>query len=684
MAEAGNKPRNNEKFKIHQQYFQGGITVDPKLGIANSFYSSQNLDFRSQPSQMTVLPGARQLTSNMTDVLTAMDQDLAGVRYGIGNNGGLYKISTSNVVSKIAQLNSNGAAGILYNQISDQLYIPGQQTVSLYGQVTTGITGNPVFRPDNFAQSASIAPGCTNLYNSSDGFFDGTLRTTAAATYAVPTTLTEADGNFCFFAPDIEPFYSIKVYIATKGTGDWTLTLHDSLNNKLEAVTVTNANLSSNAYNEFKFATAGGIRAFVNASQTGSSATYHFHLTSTVNDGTASVVTANDLSTSNFQLYAYRLVAPKNGWHPVALFTGSGKPLLCIGNGPYLSTYDFSSDNSPTNLQWQRHTLTFKTGEEVCGLSTNNQYLVIAVERRSTNSNRNFQKGALYFWSGMTNAPDFVVDVPMGAPYGLYTFNNITYFICAGSLFAWSGGQTVIKVRKLAYQNTDYLNAVDSTIINPNMMTSRYNLLMFGYPSTTTNTNLTYGVYSWGAVELMYPNALGLSYTLSNGQTTAGGSNSLQIGCVQNFVDSMYISWSYFDGAVTRYGMDIVDNFSTPATAFNWRSLIYDGGVRYKSKRAFRYKINFLPLPANTTLTAFYTMDRGSDISADPTTGTAYTAAQGATDIVVEINMGRFHELQWGFTGTCASNATSPPTITGITMEIDPQTDMADIRKDSV
>lgn len=665
-------PENTKKISINQQYWQGGVTIDPKIGIANSFYYSQNLDFRSLPSQISVLPGPRQLANNLSGLITAMDQDLNGVRYGIDTLGNISRFATNSTVSQIGKLTSNGAAGLLYNQITDQLYIPGQQTVSMYGQLTSSLS-SPQLRLDNFAQSASNAPGCTNLYNPSDGFFDGIARSTANNSYNVPINLSEVSGQYCFFAPDIEPFYSIQVFVLSKGTGDWTLTLHDSLNNKLAAVTVTNANLTSNTFNEFKF-TAPGVRALVNASQTGTSATYHFHLTSTVADGTVQVVSADDLSGCNFLLYAYRLVQTNNGWHPTALFTGSGKPLLCVGNGQYLSTYDFSNDSSPTNQQWQRHTLTFKLGEEVCGMSTNNQYLVVAVERRSKSTSHNFQQGALYFWDGSVNAPNFVVDIPMGAPYGLYTFNNVTYFCCAGSLFAWSGGQTVIKVRKLAYQNTDYLGATDTTIINPNMLTSRYNLLMLGYPSSTTNPNINYGVWSWGSVELTFPNSYCLSYTLSNGLLNYSGANNLQIGCVYNFVDTMYISWQFTDVSGTHYGVDILDNTSSPASNFSWRSLIFDGGVVYKTKNALRIKLKFLPLPANTTLQLGYSINRGADVLSP-------TAVAGDTNIVMEIDNGRFHELQWSFSGIC-TNALSAPTITGIVVELDPLAEEVELRRD--
>jgi hypothetical protein len=272
----------------------------------------------------------------------------------------------------------------------------------------------------------------------------------------------------------------------------------------------------------------------------------------------------------------------------------------------------------------------------------------------------------------------------MGSPYSITAFNNVVYFVCAGSLFAYSGGQTVIKVRKLFYENTDYLNSVDNTMVYPNMMSSRYNVLMLGYPSGTNNTNINFGVWSWGAAELTYPNVFGYSYALSNGyqNTNTGGVTNLQIGCVINFVDSMYVSWSYTLGGQTYYGLDLLDNFSTPAPNWNWASLIWDGGSRYKVKQGLRMKVSFLPLPAGASITPYYSIDRGANVVADPSSGTSYTqSTANSTNVVVELNNARFHELQWGFTGTSGS-ATSPVTITGITMELNPLPDELDVRAD--
>lgn len=671
------------RIRIHSNSFQGGTSVDPKLAVPSGYYAAQALDNRTKPSQLSVLPAPKTISSTLSGLCTAMDQDLSGVRWGSCTDGSIIQINTSNVISVKAKMTEAGSAGILYNQVTDQLYVPSQTSVSMYGQVTTGITGNPQFRSNQFSHSASTANGCVNLYNPNDGFFDGANRnnvqsigvgiteavvssnqvvTASAATYSVPTTLSETSGNFCYFAPDIEPFHSIWPYITTKGTGDWTLTLHDSLNNQLATVTVTNANLTSATYNKFKF--SGQIRALVNASQTGTSATYHWHITSTVADGTVGTINAGDLSSADFLLFAYRLIQTKNGWHPTALFTGSGVPLLCIGNGQYLSTYNFGNDSNPLNSQWQRHNLQFKAGYEVCGLATWNQYIVIAVERRSTNSSRNSQDGGLYLWDGTTNAPSIFVDIPMGSPYGIYSMNNIVYYEAAGSLYAFAG-QAPIKVRKLAYyQNTDYLQAVDNTIVNPNMFTSRYNLLEIGYPSSTTNTQINYGVYTWGTVELTFPNAYGQSYTLANGMLNTTTATNLQIGCVYNFVDSMYISWQYTDsGSVTHYGMDLLDNFSLSAPSFYWQSLVWDGGVSYKIKQAARIKISFRSLPIGCTIQAGYSLD-GSAWVYGP------SASTGDVGVTVDVNK-RFHEIQYGFQGT-TSGTTTPPVIIGVTFDVDP------------
>lgn len=695
-------PKDTGKLNINLGTFVGGESIDFKNGVASAFLSSEGLDFRSKASQMSLLPGASALSGAsavLVDLPVEMVQTPDGNRWLIGDQGNLYKLDTSNVLTKVATTTETSGTGLVYNQLSDFLYITGQQSVSMYGPI---LAGSPSLKDGQFGKSASNANGVVNLYQTTTTNYDGSARnniqtlattqgvtstsqvTTNAGTntYAPPTSISEAAVDKCPFAPDLEPFYSIAIYVKTVGTGNLTLTLHDGFNRSLAAITINHASLVV-GYNEFVFA-APGIRGFTGAIQSGLSAAYHWHATSSVSSDTMRIgtITTNDLSTADMILFNYRMVKTNNTWHPATIFTGNGF-MLCIGNGQYLSTYNFSNDANPSNYVWQRERFPIDAGYEICGLSTNNQYLVIAAEKRSSSSTKNFQEGALYFWDGQNATYNFKIQIQQGAPYSVYTFNNITYMVIAGALYAWGGGQQVIKVRPIAYQNTYYLGTTDTTIVNPNMMAARFNMLMVGYPSVTTNINAKYGVYSWGSVELIYPNSFGYSYRLSHAtyNRTLSPDNNLQIGMVKSFVDTMFMSSRKTVSGTTTYYLDIVDNNSTAAPVFNWRSLIWDGGVRYKQKEGMRIKISFLPWPANASLTAFYSLERAADVTADPVSGAAFSPAAGDTSLIIDINK-RFYEAQWGFSGTVTGSLASIPTITGIDFEVDPLQAEADLRVD--
>ena len=128
--------------------------------------------------------------------------------------------------------------------------------------------------------------------------------------YSVPTSITEASTHRNDFIPDKSAYNeSIDVYIVDKGTGDWTMTLHDSGNNPTVMpdnqditstsnsyqATITNANLTSGAYNTFS----------VDWWNQNTDQTYHFHLTSTVADGEVRVLSGNseDLNTVAYTQY---------------------------------------------------------------------------------------------------------------------------------------------------------------------------------------------------------------------------------------------------------------------------------------------------------------------------------------------------------------------------------------------
>jgi hypothetical protein len=619
---------------ISDQMFYGGISVDDNVGIEHSHAYSRSADFRKKPGQLSPLAATRRIGSNnIVDLIQQIIQVDDGTRYGLGDQGYFYSIDNSNNVVVKGKLD-NGAAGMLYRKDLQEMYMSSTTTVSYYGKFST-----PTLQVNKYGVSVSTDDAAT----SSGGLL----------TYAVPIAITESASTIQEFEADIEPLVKIRVRVATKGTGNWTLTLHDDANNVLATSTVATANITSAAYLEFTFSSQ--VRLYVKPS----ARTYHFHLTSTVADGTVYCGTASNLNTCDFDIYADRLVNTNNGLHPMAQFL----QYVCIGNGRYLTVWEPLSDN-PSNLEWLRHRLDFGDGFEVCSLTPTDEYLMIAVERRSTSNTRTFQEGRIFAWDGLSEAHNFSIEVKEGAPEGMFTYQNLPYMIVNGALYVWPGGKNLVKLRTLLNTDSEFSNISDSTRVYPNIMGVRRGVLVFGYPSITGSVTMEHGVFSWGAIDKNFPMSFGYNYVISTGTKLYNGSAALRIGTVRSFGDSLYVSWcDDSQPAGFRYGLDVVDNSSAPAAAGTWESRIYDAQAVFKQKIASRMKLTCEALPANVTIRMKYKIDRGSWVY--PEDG---VLTEGDTYKVARINS-RNHEIQRGF--DWESTASTPFVVTSMALDVD-------------
>jgi len=624
---------------ISNQSFFGGISTDDKVGVENSHAYSRAVDFRKKPGQMSPLPEPTRVGSNnVVDLIQQIVQVNDGTRYGLGDQGYFYSINSSNAVTVKAKLD-NGAAGMVYRRDLDEMYMSSLKTVSYYGKLST----SPAVQVNKYAESASTDSGAV---------LSGGL-----LTYTLPTSIIETDVNLQSFTSDIEPLVKIRVKVAAKGTGDWKLTLHDDANNTLATSTVATADITSSSDLDFEFSSQ--IRLYVKPS----ARTYHFHLTSTVADGTVTTATASDLNTADFSIFADRLVSPNNGLHPMAQFL----QYVCIGNERYLSVWEPLADE-PSNAEWLRHRLDFGAGYEVCGVTPTDEYLVIAVERRSSDSARDFQEGRLFFWDGLSEAFNFSIEIQEGSPESLYTSQNNVYMIINGALYVWAGGKSIIKLRTLLNTDTEFTSISDTTRVYPNMMAVRRNVLVFGYPSITGSLTMEHGVFSYGAVDKNFPQSFGYNYNISTKTRLYDGSNDLRLGCVRSFGDSLYISWrDDSEQAGFRYGLDVVDNSSLPASEGSWEARIYDGQAVFKNKAANDFKLTCKAIPDGVRLKMKYKIDRGSWVYPDEGVLTA-----GDTYKVASIGK-RNHEVQVGYdwdTPDTTAPATEPFVVTGIALDV--------------
>lgn len=577
---------------IGLDFFFGGQATDRKLGSQAQFYYSRHMDHRKLPGQISVLPKTVESSGGVVvDLGEAMEQVPSGVKYMLGDAGNIYKISTTNVFSHFGQVGENGGAGMAYRADVDMLY-------------ATGVT--KVSRIKNIASSANLEQ---NWFQRGKSALSACTKTGGANSYSLATSISEGAGHKREFTSDIEPFYSIKVYIRAKGTGDWTLTLHDDANTVIGTSTVTTGNLTNNSLNEFVFSSP--VRALV----TPNARTYHYHLTSTVADGTVATTTASSLVDCDMELWANALVETKNGLHPMMNFTN----LTLIGNERYVAAYEPLQD-SPTTSDFKRHRLTLPPGFEVCGFAQKNLLAVIGAEKRSTSGE--FQEGVLFFWDGTAETYNDWYPIPEGSPEALFAEKNIAHFIAGGALYRMRGTEEPKKIRTFRNTDSEYSDTTDTTHVNPNMMTVRRGILLIGYPTTTTNTSLEHGVYSLGAITSEYPESWGFSYTIPTGSILKDADNDLSIGMIKNYGDTLFVSYRDDDASPQAYDVAIVNNSSDPAASSTIETLLFDDGRPANYKRAGFIIATFATLPAGVSITGKYKIDREANWTSSEATTT--------------------------------------------------------------
>lgn len=188
---------------------------------------------------------------------------------------------STNAVEDWAELNQIGeTSGGLSNYISVRDSIThttdsdyGLQNASLY-------TKSAVYTP-----KTSIDESTTYTYS----------KKAAAGTFAVALAISEyahrQQLGLWVNTTETMTLKSIKLNIIDAGTGNWTVTVHDSADSSIGSKTITNASITDGAYNEFEFASPLSMTI---------GQEYHVHVTSTVADG--------QMRTKSFDTSSYSVV----------------------------------------------------------------------------------------------------------------------------------------------------------------------------------------------------------------------------------------------------------------------------------------------------------------------------------------------------------------------------------------
>lgn len=613
------RPPYSSKRPLVNNRFAGGEANDDKEGVADSFAKMVGFEHRKHATSLTLKPRMR-LDSDqtiVTDLIVGMARVDNGDTYFIGTTGRFYKRTVAGVWSLIGTLAWPSAMGILYRDDADAIYLT---TTAGYVARYWPVSGSPV--------AASLQdPWAGNVLDQS--------RTGGAATYTTPVSITETAANLLSYQPQCSPQYSTKFKVVTKGTGNWTVTLHDDANNNLGAVTIANGSLSNGALNEFV------LSAIVSEYVKPNARTYHLHVTSTVADGTLQTATAGDVSTADFQTWARRLETTRNGLHPI----GQVAQYTLYGNGRYVGVHE-PLTNAPDKLEFLQHKLALPPGYECTFFSQYGELVAIGAEKRSSDNTSRFQDGKIFVWDATSATYNYFINVPSGSPYSGFQADGILYYIVNGMLKAYNGSQPVT-IQNLPGSDTEFTDATSYLVNYPYMAAMRNEVAIFGWPSETNNTTAETGLYSYGTIDKNHNASFARDGYISTGSILSTGSNNLRMGAVQTFGEQTFISWR--DDSQTaghRFGVDIIDNFSDPIGLASLESLKVDFGLPHKTKAGEGVIVTFETLPAGATVTPKYKIDRGSWI-----TGQTVTTGKQARFIFEKQN----YEIEYGFDVTATT-----------------------------
>jgi hypothetical protein len=204
------------------------------------------------------------------------------------------------------------------------------------------------------------------------------------------------------------------------------------------------------------------------------------------------------------------------------------------------------------------------------------------------------------------------------------------------------------------------------------MGTVRYGVHLLGWPSTTKNTNIPYGVYSWGRTDTSQPYSFGYSYLLSTGSQYYSNTNNLTIGMVKNFGNILHVSWK----DTNTYGVDIVDASSDPTPYATWESLIEDVKIVTKQKLASYVESHWLEIQDGVEIVLKYSINRGDWVYSERfSNGNLWQPDESPGYAKFDIGDGdieeRFYEVQVGVDIYCDNTVTEPPVIVGVSLIYD-------------
>jgi hypothetical protein len=511
-----------------------------------------------------------------TGTLTSIHSNAGAFSVGANKNGaGTYTNLLNGLIDEVRVWNTNSDGSSILNR-SERVLGGNEAFLQAYYKFDTSPN-------DSTTNANNLTLSGSPTYSVSVPFSGLTTRTdqdqvlsATGQTYTLLTAISESATDRQSFVPAKDPQKSIRVYIDTIGTGDWTLTIHDALNRVVATKTVTAANLNTGFY---EFITAVW-RPIIGA-------TYHFHLT--VSTGTSKIRTQTtaDMETADFATFYQFLVS--DTWHPMMQIVN----VLAVGNERYLATHDGVSFNN------QR--LTFPAGTRVRCLGYWREYLAIGTWKGS--SITDFDEGKIFFWDGVSDTYNFFIDVPEGGINAMKGSKGKLYIIAGplGDLLLYQGGVEAQKLKRLPK-----MELTNFAEVFPGSMTVWQTLIHFGVCGDSDSPIISKGVYTWGSLNRNYAESLNFDYPISIGTVTGA---DIHVGMTASVGQKLLIGWR--NGV--NFGVDVVDPTGDCYTSGTYEALVEDMGIMEKAKLPLVLRADFEPLVTGQSVSIKFKADRESN-----------------------------------------------------------------------
>lgn len=497
-----------------------------------------------------------------------------------------------------------------------------QNNVVNLGGVASGLVGNwfltntgndLVSGGNNVIATGSPTPGYVTDVPYAGATTRGDLDQTGGGTgqtYTLPTTLTENQKQS--FVPNYDPQKSLAVTINAKGTGDWTLVVHDGLNELLAQVTVPNAQLPASGNYEFMYSQVfRPVRG----------STEHFHLWSTVNDGSVKTSAASDPTTIQFSTY-YQFLVDDSDFHP-GMQMGN---LMGIGNERYVAVVSAAGGDGigTYNLQgYNPHRVQLPAGWRVRCFAMWRGYYAIGCWMGNQISD--FDQGIVFIWDAASEAYIDFFFIPQGGVNAMWGENGILYILAGrkGQLIEYTGDM----MAEYGYDIVNQVKRIPNIEVGayaevaPGAMIYYDGLLRIGMAYNSNSEDLIRGIYTWGSRYSQYPKSLSYDYPMPTGNTGTTVTIGLMIP-----VGGDLLAF-YQDGQ--SYGVANIAETNPPQTFGTVEGLVTDFNAVFKHKELLSVRADHFPLPEGVNVDVKYKINyesswHSSDIT-EQTEGDMFT-----------------------------------------------------------